>query len=206
MFVGDCNGRLVIANPVIELDHPQLESVQRIGLVLVQAQRGLQNTACPLNQKTTQIGIAAPGDGPQMRFATAPVLARGDAEARGKLTTVLELTCIADRGNDGIGSERSNSRPAAQTSYRGITLALLSNLSFTFSKTLVQYADLLTDALCHQLDALRIGGVTFQFGQFTPDLGRTEFHDDAKLREQSTDPVEQRSSLRLPPFTQAVPG
>ena len=29
---------------------------------------------------------------------------------------------------------------------------------------------------------------------------------DAKLREQSANAVEQRSSLRLPPFTQAVPG
>jgi hypothetical protein len=35
MFVGDGNGRLVIASPVIELDHPQLESIQRIRLILV---------------------------------------------------------------------------------------------------------------------------------------------------------------------------
>jgi hypothetical protein len=44
MFVGDRNGRLVIANPVIELDHPQLESIQRLRLVLVQAQCSLQGT------------------------------------------------------------------------------------------------------------------------------------------------------------------
>jgi hypothetical protein len=140
-----------------------------------------------------------------MRFAAAAVLSGSDSEARGKLTTILELTRIAHRGDDRIGRERPNPRATSQANYCRVTLALPSNLSLAFCKTFVQYADLLTDALRHQLDTLWIGGVTFQFRQFAPDLGGTELHDDAKLREQSTNAVKQRGSFRLPSFAQAVP-
>ena len=113
----------------------------------MQTQRGLQDTACPLYKKTAQIGITAPGDGPQMGLAAAPVLARRNPQTGGKLTTILELTRVADCGNNRIGSKRSNSGATSQASYRWITLALPSNLSFAFGQALIQYADLCADAL-----------------------------------------------------------
>jgi hypothetical protein len=44
-----------------------------------------------------------------MGLATAPVLARRNPQTGGELTTVLELTCIADRGDNGIGAEKTDS-------------------------------------------------------------------------------------------------
>ena len=176
------------------------------GLVLIQTQGGLQDTTRTLNKQTAQTGITTPGDGAQMGLATAPVLARRNPQTGGELTTVPVLAGSSNRGDNGIGAEKSDSWTTAQSSYRRVTLALPSDLSFALGQAMVKHSHLLTDALRHQSDVLRIGVITFQFDQLAPDFGSTPFHDDARLRKQSADAVKQSGSLRPPSFPQAVPG
>ena len=48
MLIGNSHSRLVIPDPIMELDHPQLESIQHIRFVFVQPQRCLKDATCPL--------------------------------------------------------------------------------------------------------------------------------------------------------------
>jgi len=83
----------------------------------MQTQGGLQNAARTLNKQTAQIGITAPGNCSQMGLATATVLARRNPQTGGELTTILELTGISDRSDNGIRAEKTDSWTTAQSSY-----------------------------------------------------------------------------------------
>lgn len=106
----------------------------------------------------------------------------------------------------GVRRKRPGTRTASQPFNHGIALALAGDLPDAFGHSLIQDGKLFAHALRHEPDALRIRSVALQFDRRAPDFGGADLDDDAKVREQPPDAVEQRCSLRFPSFAQAVPG
>jgi len=63
-----------------------------------------------MNQKATDITIAALGNAPEPLFATAGMLSWNQPKPGSQLTPGMELCCVADRGHKGRGCDHPNAR------------------------------------------------------------------------------------------------
>ena len=71
-FVGQPDGSLVVALPLLQIQRPDLQWIQRLPASLFHARR-LQHGACTVDQQGAQVGVAAPGDPALARSAVAVI-------------------------------------------------------------------------------------------------------------------------------------
>ena len=92
ILVGESHGRYVLVAPREQLFEPGVRF-----LVFGDPHHG----ACPVDQEGAQVNIPALTDTKQGRLAAARVLPRDEPEEGRELPAVLEVSGIADRGDEG---------------------------------------------------------------------------------------------------------
>ena len=82
---------------------------------------GMQHRPCALHQQPPQIGVSSLGDMSQAALASRGVLSWREAEPSSKLSAVLEVSSIADGGDDGLCGQRPDAAYSHQAP-GGLTL------------------------------------------------------------------------------------
>ena len=117
-FVGQRQGNEPERAAAQQLPNPARKSVQLVG-------NSAHDGRCTDGQQSAQIPVALLGDPTEFLFAAAGVLPRDQSDPGGEFTAGLKYPRISDRGYDGRGRDRSDTRDCRQATADNIRLVFL---------------------------------------------------------------------------------
>ena len=152
-----------------------------------------------MDEQATKVGVSASSNFAEPRFAAAALLAWGDAETGGELTSVFVVAGVAHGRDQGICRERANAGAALQAFDHRVGLRLAGDVFVAFGNTGVEGLELAEHALDHGLERRRgaaaVGLGDEHLGQGAAKVVRPKFGDDGEFGQATADAVEPLSLI-----------